>query len=116
MKGIGIGHYLYPVLSSPSLRLIVAIDATYHLTIGIAEVTNAFYDTLKASSERDIIEFPHHYISWFKFLLSTIHIEPTHYVQYAMDICHVIQGTNTAGHHWNNVINLVLSSLVFLSI
>ena len=41
-----------PVLASPTLRLIISIDATYHLIIGIADVTNSFHDTLKYSSEQ----------------------------------------------------------------
>ena len=40
------------VLAAPTLRLIISISATYHLTIGILDVTNTFQNTLKASSER----------------------------------------------------------------
>ena len=65
MKGIDFDQYSSPVLSSPTLRLIIAIAATYHLTIGIADVANAFRNALKDSSEPEIIDFSPHYISWF---------------------------------------------------
>ena len=40
------------VLTLPTLRLVVNISATYHITICIVDITNAFYNDLKASSER----------------------------------------------------------------
>ena len=52
VKGIGFNQYYYPVLSQTTLWLIVFIDATYHLTIGIADFTNAIQNILKASSEK----------------------------------------------------------------
>ena len=41
--------------------MIVAIYAIYHLTIGIADVTNVLQSILKASSEQEIIDYPPHY-------------------------------------------------------
>ena len=46
MKGIDFDQYSYTVISEPTLRLIVAIAATYHLTSGIVDVTNASHNTL----------------------------------------------------------------------
>ena len=36
-----------PVLAAPTLRLIVTIDTTYHITIDIVHVTNALHNDLK---------------------------------------------------------------------
>ena len=76
MKGLDCDQTPYPVFVAPTFRMIVSIYATYHLTIGIMDVTNALHNKLKASSEREIIDFPHHYLSWFKFRLPNIRIEP----------------------------------------
>ena len=40
--------------------MIIAITDTYHLTIGIADVTNDFQNTLKTSSKKEIIDCPPH--------------------------------------------------------
>ena len=56
--------------------MIISIAATYHLTIFILDVTNAFQNTSKASSERLIIDCPAHYVSWFKFHFPNICTEP----------------------------------------
>ena len=56
MKGIDFDQFYSPVLAAPTLRLIVAISATYHLVIGIADVTNDLHNNLKTSSEREIID------------------------------------------------------------
>ena len=74
VKSIDFYQYFSPVLSAHKLRLIVAISATYHLTIGIVDVTNAFQNTLKDSSEPEIIYCSPHYISWFKLFFPTIYI------------------------------------------
>ena len=102
-----------PFLASPTLRLIVAIDATYHLTICISDVTNAFQNTLKASSRREIIDCPPHYRTYFKFRFPTIHIEPSTYGLYGVEIYIVIQVTKTSGRQWNTIINMFLYSLIF---
>ena len=52
VKVIGFEQYSSPVLASPILRIIIHIDATYYLTIGITYVTNAFQNTLKVSSNK----------------------------------------------------------------
>ena len=52
VKGIDIGQYSSPVLSEPTLWMIVAISSTYHLIIGITYATNEFHYTLKDCSER----------------------------------------------------------------
>ena len=72
VKGVGFDQYSSTILSAPTLRLIIAIAYIYHLNIGIANVTNAFQNTLKASSELKVIEFTPHYLSWFKLHFSTI--------------------------------------------
>ena len=82
MKGIYFDQQSSPVLEAPTLCLIVAIDAAYHLKIDIADFTNALHNTLKASSEREIIYWPPHYISWFKLRFPTICIAPAPNVQY----------------------------------
>ena len=64
--------------------MIVTISDTYNLTIGIEDYTNEFHNNLKASSECEIIDCLPHYISWFKFHLPTIHIEPASNVRYVM--------------------------------
>ena len=86
MKGIEFDQYSSPVLAEPTLRLNVAIATTYHLTIGITYVTNAFQNTLKAYSECEIIDCPPHKIYWFKLLLPFIRIEPSPDGKYVMYI------------------------------
>ena len=76
--------------------MIFSIATTYHITIDIADVTNDFQNTLKDSYERGIIECPPHYLSWFKFHFTNIHIEHSHDDHYAMDIFHGMQGTKTS--------------------
>ena len=56
MKGVDFDQYSYPIIAAPTLRLIVAIANTWHLTIGIADVTNAFQNTLEATYEHDIFD------------------------------------------------------------
>ena len=82
MKVIDFDQSYSPVLSSSTLRMIVTIAATYHLTIGIADVTNTLHNTSKDSYEQQIIDFPPHYLSWFKLHLPTICIEPSPYGRY----------------------------------
>ena len=48
--GIDFQQSLYLFLESPTLCMIFAIAYTYHLTIGNADVTNAFHNTLQDSS------------------------------------------------------------------
>ena len=62
VKYIDSDHSDSPVLESHTIRLIVAIYATYHLTIDVKDISNAFQNTLKDSSEREIIDCPPHYI------------------------------------------------------
>ena len=50
MKGVDFENSSSPGLSSPTLHMVVEIDVTYHLNIDIADVTNVFQNTLKASS------------------------------------------------------------------
>ena len=73
--------------------MIIAIYATYYLAIGIAYVTNALKNNLKASSEQEIIGCPPHYLTCFKFHFPTIHIEHAPNVRYVMDIWRGTQGT-----------------------
>ena len=113
MKGIDFDKYYYPVLSAPTIFLIVAISATYQLTIGIADVTNDFQNTLKASCKHDIIEFPPHCISWLKFRFPAIQIEPATDGHYIMEICHGIQGSKSTRLQWNTISCLLLSALGF---
>ena len=49
LKGIDFYQSYSPVLEAPTIRLIIVIDYTYHLTIVIADVTNNFHNTLKDS-------------------------------------------------------------------
>ena len=51
VKGIEFYQHPSPVLVEPTVRLIIAISDTYHLTIITTDVTNAFQNTLKSSSE-----------------------------------------------------------------
>ena len=46
MKGIDFDQSSSPVLSAPTLQIIVAISSTYHITIGIVDVINSFQNTL----------------------------------------------------------------------
>ena len=73
------------VIASPKILLIVTVSAAYHRIIGILNVTNAFQNTLKASSYHDIINCPPHYISWFKLCFPAIHIEPAPNGRYVME-------------------------------
>ena len=41
-----------------------SIAATYHLTIGVTDVKNEIQNTLKVSTEHNIIKFPPDYITW----------------------------------------------------
>ena len=63
MKGIDFDQSSSPVLAAPTLWIIVAIDSTYHITIGIAYFINAFQKNLKYYYERGIIDFPPHQLS-----------------------------------------------------
>ena len=90
MKGIYFDQSSSPVLSEPTLRLIVAVAEAYDLTIGIVVFTNALYNILKDSSEHDIIDFLTH-------STPTICIEPAPDGHYVMEICCEIQGTKTSG-------------------
>ena len=114
VKGFGFDQYSSLVLAVPTLWIIIDITATYYLIIGILDVKNAFQDTFKDSSKREIIDCPPHYISWFKFHFPNIHIEPASDDLYVMEIYRGMQGTKPAGSQWNNIINLVLYSLGFI--
>ena len=63
MKGIDSGQYSYPVISSTTLHLIVAVAAAHQLTIDITDFTNVLQlkSTVVASSERGIIDLPPYY-------------------------------------------------------
>ena len=100
--------------AEPTIRIIAAVASTYHLTISIANITNALHNNLKASYYRDIIEFLPHYISCFKLHFPTICIAPAPDGRYVMQICRFLQGTNPTSHHWNTIIHLVLPNLVFI--
>ena len=50
-----------PVLAAPTLWMIFPFSVTYHLTIFIADVTNAFQNTLNASSKSEIIDCTPYY-------------------------------------------------------
>ena len=65
VKWIEFYQYSYTVLAEPTPWLIFAISATYHLATGIADVTNAFQNTLKDSSDWKNIDCLPHYLSWF---------------------------------------------------
>ena len=52
MKEIDFDQISFPVLSEPTLWMIVAISSTYHLIIGITYATNEFHYTLKDCSEQ----------------------------------------------------------------
>ena len=60
MKGIDFDHSFSKVLVEPTLWLMFSISYTYHLTISITDVTNAFQYNLKAYSKQEIIDFPPH--------------------------------------------------------
>ena len=111
MKGIEFCQYSSPFLSAPKIRLIVAISATYHPTIGIVDVTNAFQNTLKDSSELYIIDFTPHYLSWFRSRFTNICIKPPPNGSYVIYILRGMQGTKPADQHWNTILNLLLYSL-----
>ena len=66
VKGIEFDQSSSTVLVAPTLRLAVAISSSYHLTIVITDVNNAFQNNFKASSE--------HEISWFTVHFPTIRI------------------------------------------
>ena len=51
MKGNDFDQFTSPVLTALTIHRIVSIYATYHITIVIVDVTNAFHNTLKASPE-----------------------------------------------------------------
>ena len=114
MKGIEFDQYSSPVIAEPKLRLIVAIAATYYITIGIADVTNDFQNTLKASHEREIIDCPPQYTYWFKLRFHTILIEPDYNMYYGIDIWLGMKGTKAAELQWNTILNLVFSYLLFV--
>ena len=93
--------------------MIATIKPDYHLTIGIVNVTYAFQNILMASCECDIIDFPPHYITWFKHHFPTIHIKPDPDGRYVMEICRAIQGNKPAVRQLNTIINMFISSLGF---
>ena len=68
--------------------MIISIATTYHLTIGIVEVTNDLHNTLNYYSDRETIVCPIRYLSCFKLLFPNIRIEPSPYGHYVIDICH----------------------------
>ena len=67
--------------------MIIDISVTYHLTIGIVDVTNAFQNTIKDSSKKGMIELIPHHLYWFKFRL------PTTCTENEPDGCYVIEST-----------------------
>ena len=58
VKGTNFDQFSSLVLASPTLCLIATIAVTYHLTIGIEDITNDFHNNLKASYESEIINCP----------------------------------------------------------
>ena len=74
--------------------MIIAIAKIYHITIVIIDVTNDFQNTLRASSEKENIDFPPHYLSWFKLIFHNISREPTPNGRYVMEIFCGMQGKN----------------------
>ena len=86
--------------------MIVDITTTYHLTIGITDITNTFTNTLKSSYECEIIYFSPHYIYWFKFCFPAIRIKPPPNGCYIMKICRGMQLTKSSGRHCNTIIHL----------
>ena len=115
LKGVGFYQSSSPILAALILRLIVAIATTHHITIGIVDVTNDFQNSLKDSYEREIIDCPPHYLSWFKFHFPNIHIQHSPDDHYAMDILHGMRGTKPSGLQCNTILNLFLYSLGFIN-
>ena len=112
VKGVEFYQSYYLVLEPHTIYLVVAIDNSYHLIIGITDFTNAFQNTLNNSHERNIIDSPHHCITWFKLHLPKTCIKP--YFpdrRYIMEICNDIQGTKPLVCQWNTILNLLLFSL-----
>ena len=69
---------------------------------------------LKASSKREIIDWPPHYIPWFKFRFPAIRIDPDLDDRYVMEIFHGKQETKPVGRQWNAIPHLILSYLGFV--
>ena len=104
-----------PFLVAPTFGLAVSIEASHHITIGVSDVTNAFQNTIKVYTESDIINFPPHYNTWFKFWFTNILISPSPYGCYAMETCCFMKGNNPYGHRWITILNMVISSMYLIN-
>ena len=78
------------------------------------DVTNECQNNLKASSEREIIDFPPHYLSHLNFRFPTIHIQPAPNVRCVVEIFCVMQVTKPSGCQCNTLLSLVISFLGFI--
>ena len=72
MKDIDFDQSSSPVLSAPTLHIIVKVASAWHLTIYIVDVTNDLHNNIKASSDFDHIDWPTHCIACFKLRFPNI--------------------------------------------
>eukprot|EP00978_Attheya_sp_CCMP212_P013210 scaffold33172_cov29-Attheya_sp.AAC.2 len=107
-RGIDYVESYAPVTTTAcSIRIIVALAAGHTMTLAIADVKNAFQNTMIPVGERAHVTMPPYYLQWFRrkhpnIKITSLEAEADKYCLQSMN---AIQGTKSA---WNNILTNVL--------
>jgi hypothetical protein len=109
-KGFDYAESYAPVATACSIRIIIALAAGHNMTIGIADVKNAFQNTMLPISQCAHVSLPPYYLQWFRHKYPNIKIAPlaSESDKYCLQSINAIQGTKPAGQQWNKILTNVL--------
>jgi hypothetical protein len=109
-KGVDYAESYAPVATACSIRIVVALAAGHNMTIGIADVKNAFQNTMLPVGQRAHLTMPPYYLQWFRRKYPMVKIEPlaSEADKYCLQSINAIQGTKPAGNQWNKILTNVL--------
>eukprot|EP00978_Attheya_sp_CCMP212_P024647 scaffold77789_cov56-Attheya_sp.AAC.1 len=80
------------------------------MTLAIADVKNAFQNTMILVGERAHVTMPPYYLQWFRHKYPNVKITSLEAEadKYCLQSMNAIQGTKPAGHQWNKILTNVL--------
>jgi len=109
-KGFDYVESYAPITTACSIRIIIALAAGHGMTLALADVKNAFQNTMLPVGERVHLTLPPYYHAWFRRKYPNVRIEPLadEKDKYCVQSINAIQGTKPAGHQWNTVLTKVL--------
>eukprot|EP00978_Attheya_sp_CCMP212_P041486 scaffold238472_cov35-Attheya_sp.AAC.1 len=110
-KGFDFVESYAPVTTACSIRITIALASGHNMTlVAIADVKNAFQNTMIPVAERVHVTLPPYYLQWFKRKYPKVQITPLEEDgdKYCLQSVNAIQGTKPAGHQWNTILTKVL--------